>query len=200
MPRWVVIVIVAPLALCVTCASLGYFVLLPRMRGAVAKEMANAVATSVSSSIVPGEFPTGRLVLTAADLNVNNEFVPGECGFQVTNDGTRIYGVVTQISPSGIALVCGVTYSAVPVVENGRVELTQVVVSRGAANFVLPKGKFAEGMENGINRALESNGLTPAAIALQHDSMTIMTNRVASQRPQLALIALTGDSSGGLER
>jgi hypothetical protein len=188
MPRWLLIVLVAPLGLCVVCGSLGYFVALPKVRhaisdsqAAVADEMAAAVATSVSNAIAAQSLPEGQLVLTPTDINVNNAnaSTPGQCGFNVSNLATRIYGVQTEISPAGIAILCVVTYSAVPVVADGRVDLIQVAVSENAARFVFPKERFEEGVEEGINRALSAAHLTPTALTLADGLLTITTAQTA---------------------
>src|SRR5262245_64478565 len=119
MPRWVPIVIVAPLALCVTCAVVGSVVVVPRIRTAISKTqtsvanaMADAVATSVGANIAASTRPPGEFVLAPADLNVNNAAGdPGQCGYETGTPGTRIYGVETEIGPAGIAIVCIATYS-----------------------------------------------------------------------------------------
>src|SRR5262245_52106423 len=49
MPRWVVVVIVAPLALCVVCASLGYFVVVPKIRTSIT-ESQSAVADEMAAA------------------------------------------------------------------------------------------------------------------------------------------------------
>jgi len=186
MPRWLLIVLVAPLGLCVVCGSLGYFVALPRIRtsisesqAAVADEMADAVAASVSRAIAAQSLADGQLVLTPADLDVNNTVATasGQCGFNVNTVAARIYGVTTQFSPTALSIFCVVTYSALPVVADGRIDLTQVAVSENAARFVFPKERFEEGMEEGINRALAAAGLTPTALSLDVDALTITTTR-----------------------
>ncbi|HEY7031283.1 MAG TPA: hypothetical protein VH482_08160 [Thermomicrobiales bacterium] len=188
MPRWLVIVLAAPLGLCVLCGSLGYFVALPKIQhslsesqAAAADVMADAVATSVSHAITTQSPLDGQLVLTPTDIDVNNTVAtaPGRCGFNVNNVATTIYGVETEISPSGLSIFCIVTYSAVPVVTDGRIDLTQVTVSANAARFVFPKERFEEGVEEGINRALTTAGLTPISLSLADDSLTIATSQTA---------------------
>ena len=183
MPRWVPVLIVTPLALCIGCGSLGYFVLWPKLtnqiQSALAEEMANAVAASVSDKIERTPLPSNRFVLTRADIDVNNAVFEAsdQCGFNVTNNRATIYGVETELSPAGVSIVCLVTYSAVPVITDGRVDLTQVTVSEGTARFVFPKERFEEGMEAGINRALATAGLTPTALTLDTGLLPIATTR-----------------------
>ncbi|MGH2558237.1 MAG: hypothetical protein ACRDJH_04165 [Thermomicrobiales bacterium] len=201
MPRWALILIVAPLALCVSCASIGYLVVWPRVQASVsdplAETMADAVFTSVSGRIAASAFQSGDLVLTAADLDVNNTVVPGEAGFETSTDGAWIYGVVTKISPAGVTLLLpGVTYGGMPVIEESRVELTEITAADNLLGFVLTEDVFEQGMEEGINRALDEHGLTPTAITLRHGSMTILTVLTAGTRDVRARV--DGPSSNTL--
>lgn len=190
MPRWVlVLVIVAPLALCVGVASLGYVVVRPliktvqaELQSAATNEMAESVFRSVSRRIeesdraTHGQTGTGALVLSANDLDVNNATVPGEMGIEVGSGGARIYGVVVEISPAGIALVMpGVTYTGVPVVKDGRVDLTRIRASDDALGFVFSEEMFEESLEGGINRALARYRLRPTSVTLRHGSMIVQT-------------------------
>jgi hypothetical protein len=172
MPRWALILVVAPLALCVGCASVGYLVVVPWMkarlsegRSDVTHGMEEAVFLSVSRKIKASELsPGGRiggneLVLNGADLNVKNEVVPSEAGIETGTNGTRIFGIITQVSPAGISLLLPrVTYSGVPVVEDGRVELTQIEAKDDALGFIFSEETLELSLEGGINRALDVRG------------------------------------------
>jgi hypothetical protein len=181
MRGWMVGCLVAPLTLCVVCVSLGYFVALPWARTSVSKQMANAVATSVAGSIDAGAAASGKVVIAEDDLNVNNEHSSGECGANVSTSGTTIHGVVTRITPAGITLACAwapeVAYTAVPVVEAGRVELTDIKPSSGTLGFIFTERNVEQGLERGINRALEAKDLKPIALTLRDGSMTILVDR-----------------------
>jgi hypothetical protein len=177
-------IVVASLGLCVGCAGLGYFLALPRFQSAAADQMAEAVATSVADRIAASTGAAGTLVLRGADIDVNNDSASG-CGINVDNSGTRIHGVETEISSSGITLRCAesddLAYSAVPVVEDGRVVLTEVTTSSNWMRFLLPSDKFARGVEAGLNQALEARGLRPVSITLRSGSMAIVTEAAANR-------------------
>jgi hypothetical protein len=182
MGRWVLIIIGGSLALCLGCVVIGVFVVRPRAQSAVASAMADAIATSAAGSISTSALATGELVLTADDLDVNNAIsYSGSCGISVTNQETAIYGITTEITPAGIFVGCeGGNYSAVPVVKDGRVEITEIEVSTGVLKVFLSKNNFEKGMEEGINRALAANKLTPIAITLDDGAMTILTEGAAT--------------------
>jgi hypothetical protein len=184
MPRWALVLVVTPLVLCVGCAVLGYVVVWPRLRSSMsdslAETMADSVFASLSDRIATSAPRSGELVIRPVDLDVNNAEVPGEAGFETGTSGTRIYGVVTEISPAGIALLLpGVTYSGVPVVRGGRVELTEIEAADNLLGFALTEEVFERSLEEGINRALDAHGLTPTAIALGAGRMTLQLQSAA---------------------
>jgi hypothetical protein len=61
------------------------------------------------------------------------------------------------------------------VIADGRVELTEVEASNRLMDFVISKGNITNGVEQGINSALDAKGLQPTEITLQNGSLTIMT-------------------------
>jgi hypothetical protein len=176
MPRWAAILIIGSLAVCVACGALVY-VLWHRTTTVVANEMASVVATQVTGSIRQQDLAIGTIVLTEDDLDVNTVIaLDDSCGFNVINSDAEIYGVVTEITPAGITLGCaGATYSAVPVVADGRVQLSEMESSNELMRFVISKDKLKDGVEKGINGALEAEGLTPTGLTLQNGSITITT-------------------------
>lgn len=184
--------LVVLLVLCVGGAALGYFVGLPWARAAISKgqmsvsdTMADAVTASVSRRIEERALPKGELVIRSADINVNNTEVPGEFGIETGTDGTWIYGLETEIDQTGIVLLVPGAPDpsnpdnrmalAVPVVEDGRVELTEVQVATGVMELFLSTDGFERGMEAGINGALQTHGLIPTSITLGNGQMTIQT-------------------------
>jgi hypothetical protein len=203
MPRWAIFLIAVPLVLCVGCASAGYFVAWPWLsdqlhqgQEAVADEMTEAVFRSVARRIEAGDLsadgPTGgELVLFANDINVNNTSVPGEVGIETGTEGTWIYGIETEIRPTGVALLLpGVTYSGLPVVEDGQVVLTRIEAGADVLGFLFSKATFEESLEGGINRALALHELTPLSVTLGHAVMTIEVDSTSREG------RIEGESSG----
>jgi uncharacterized RDD family membrane protein YckC len=189
MPGWAVVLIVAPLALCVGCAYVGYFVALPRVRAfleeseaATTDQIADTIATAVSARIDGSARSSRQLVLSEDDLDINNAQVVGEAGVERGSDWATIYGFETGITPEGITLGAGeeTMYRIVPVVADGRVELTAVDEPDDYLGIVLISEKsFEQGLEEGINRALASSGLRPTAVTLQQNYLTIITEAMA---------------------
>jgi hypothetical protein len=175
MRRWLLIGCGGVLVLCVGCAGIVVFVLRPRAQDSMADTMADAVAASMAGTVASSG--PGPVILTADDLDINNSSsTESGCGFNVVNSDTTIHGVETEITPNGLTFGCeGIHYSTTPVVENGRLELTQTDVSSGLFEFLLPTGKFEAGLEEGINRALDQQGLTPTEVTLRDGSMIIVT-------------------------
>jgi len=109
LPGWVIALIIAPLVLCVTCASVGYFAVWPRFtnalensREAVSDQMAESVYDSLSKHIAVWPVGADTLVIQATHLDVNNADIPGEWGMKSGTDGTYLWGIDTRISPDGI--------------------------------------------------------------------------------------------------
>lgn len=184
LPRWVLALIVGLFALCITCAAFGYFVVLPRGKeviagnqDAVSNQLAENVAASIAVMIRETVRPDGTLALGEGELDVNNAVAIGESGFETGSDGTRIFGIVTEIDLDGIHLVMGdgLAYSGMPMVVEGRVELLNISVSSRLMGLFLTEDGFAQGMADGINDALAAAGLSPVSLTLSDGSMVITT-------------------------
>jgi hypothetical protein len=191
MPGWVVALIVAPLALCVTCASVGYFVVRPRVfnalansRQAVSDQIAESVYTSLSSRIATRPTGVDMLVVRPGDLDVNNAESSGDWQVHTGTDGTYLSGIETRISPGGISIHFGdsVTCTGIPQVVANRIEMTSAVMMGDVPFDLLTAEGFADGMERGINRALDDHGLVPTAIRLGNGQMTIETMPVVQDQ------------------
>jgi hypothetical protein len=180
MPRWAVILVVSVLAVCITCVALG-FVIRRWTGSAVSTEMANVIATQVTGNIGVSALAAGEIVLTENDLDVNTHTTSdGSCGFNVVNSDAEIYGVTTEITPAGITFSCaGGTYSAVPVVIDFQVQLTEIEASNVVIGVVFSKDKLMKGVEAGINGALAAKGVTPTGLTLQNGSITILLEGAA---------------------
>ncbi len=187
MPRWAIVLTVAPLVLCLGCGIFGFFVvregareIVPEVRDNVSAAMAGALSGYVSRRIESRARAAGgignveELVLRSSDLNVNTTQIPGEVGIQTGTDGTHVYGVETRIGPGGITLFLpGATYSGLPVLVDGRIVLIQVEDSGDMIELFFPDEAFAEAFEEGINDALRDHGLTPVSLMLGSGVMTI---------------------------
>src|SRR5215204_6450464 len=187
MPRWAIVLTVAPLVLCLGCVVVGVLVArrvfedaVPKVQDNVSAEMTAALSGDVSRRIEASARAAGgigevdEVVLRASDLNVNTSQIPGEVGIETSPDGTHVYGVETQISSEGITLLFpGVTYSAVPILVDGRIELTQIEDSGNLLGFMFPDESFEEVIEAGIDDALRDHGLTPVSLMLRSGSMAI---------------------------
>jgi hypothetical protein len=187
MPRWAIVLTVAPLVLCLGCGIAGFVVvrkgaeeIVPEIRDNVSTAMAGALSGSVSRRIESRARAAGgignveELVLRPSDLSVNTDQIPGEAGVQTGTDGTHVYGTETRIGPGGITLLLpGATYSALPILADGRIVLIQIDHSGDMIELFFPDEAFAEAFEVGLNDALGDHGLTPVALMLGSGVMTI---------------------------
>lgn len=193
MPRWAIVLTVVPLGICLGCVVLGFIAfrhvvdeVVPDLQDDVSDEMAAVLSEYVSRRIEASARAAGgldavdKLVFRPVDLNVNNLLVssapgaPSEVGIETGPEGTVIYGIETRISPSGVTLVLpGVTYSAVPVVEEGRIELTEIEAGENLLGFIFSDESFEQAIEGGLNDALRDHGLVPVALSLRSGLMTV---------------------------
>jgi hypothetical protein len=181
MARLAAIILGGTLVLCVACGTLVYL-FWNHEQTVVAQKVANVIATQVADNFGTSALETDQIVLTEDDLDVNTSIaLDGSCGFNVTGGDAEIYGVTTEITPSKIAFGCAgeSMYSAIPVVHDGRVELTKFKTSSIITEIIFSKGKLKMGVEKGINDALAAKGVKPVGITLERGSMTILTEGAA---------------------
>ena len=193
MPTWAKVLIVVPFAFCVSCGALGYFVVWPRVKPDategwlnVADEMTEAVDGAVARRIRASDLtPNGadghdNLILREADIDVNNANAGDQVGIEYSSEGTRVFGIETRIGSSRIAIVLpGVTYSAVPTVLDGRMELTSIESDDDLLGFLFTRESFERAIEDGVNGALHDAGWVPVSLSLRTGLMTIEVARVA---------------------
>jgi hypothetical protein len=165
------VVIGGCLVLCVGCAALAV-VLWRNAETSVSNEIASVIATQVVDNIGTSR----KVVLSEEDLDINTYItLDGSCGFNVTNGNAEIYGMKTEISKTKITFGCAeVEYSAVPVVQDGRIVVANIDASNGVMNMVFPKGKLKGALERGLNDAMAARSVKPVGITLRDGSMTIL--------------------------
>lgn len=205
MPTWAKVLVVVPVAFCIGCGALGVFVVWPHVKSEatdgwlnVADEMTEAVDTSVARRIRASDLtPNGAdghddLLLREADINVNNANAGDQVGIEYSPEGTRVFGIETRIDSSRIAIVLpSVTYSAVPAVQDGRVELTSIESDDDLLGFLFTRESFERAIEDGVNGALHDAGWVPVSLSLRSGLMTIEIAPVAC--------LVGGSASGGCD-
>lgn len=182
MPRWLTGILIA-LLFCVVAGVVGGRMLVRRVQSELSEPIGIAIAESVEASVSQAirsqVSSSGELVLSAADLDVNNfESFGGDAGFEVSGNDAVIYGAMTSIRKDGLAVtLIDMEFIAVPTVENGRIELEETVFEKGLLGFMLSGDAFEHGLESGINDALAGSGLTPVGVQLNAGLMTIATEK-----------------------
>lgn len=182
MRRWLFGCLVVPLVLCLGCVGIAYVAGLPRVHDAVADEVADTLEGKILRGTTEAEVARGRIEITADELDIDNNPSSTDVGINVTNNGTEISGFSTEITADEIRVIGGdpddLTYTAVPAVVDGRIELSGVDAGPGRWNIItlfLPEDAFEEGVENGINGALGAQGLRAVDVTLSNGAMTIGT-------------------------
>jgi hypothetical protein len=219
MPRWAIVITVVPLVLCLGCVAVGYIAVhrlvdevVPDLQDDVSDEMAVVLSEYVSRRIDASARAEGGLdavdevVFRPVDLNVNNLLAPGQAGIETGPEGTVIYGVETRISPTGVTLVLpGATFTAMPVVANGRIELTGIEAGENPMGFIFSAEAFEQAIEGGFDDAFRRHGLTPVSLALATGVMTVRVipdaclgspEAMAACRPATPIAATPGPAIG----
>jgi hypothetical protein len=190
MPRWLAVLIGVMLFCVVTTVGGGYVLVRwaeGEMSEPVERSISDSVETAVLGSIRSQDPGTNTVRVSQFDLDINTEIgPPGESGFEVIamtgEDLVTIYGASTIIDRSGIEVVLAdVEYHALPVVENGRVELELIGFEKGLVGWIFPSETFDNGFEMGINSALAKAGLKPVEIELATGHMTITTEPLGAK-------------------
>ncbi|MFL5760689.1 MAG: hypothetical protein ACJ789_13255 [Thermomicrobiales bacterium] len=160
------------LVICFLACGLGYFVGLPKIQNNIADNFQDGIATVVATSVADANASPGQLIITERQLN------------EKLNADVENGDVATQITESGVSLELNyrddrtdpIRYSALPTIdENGHLELTDVAASEGFMERLLPKDKFANAIEDGVNSVLDENNLMLADIELTDGELTLTT-------------------------
>jgi uncharacterized RDD family membrane protein YckC len=193
------------LAVVIGCASISYLVALPKIRDYIdrterrtTEQIAATIDAQVSLRIGPAS-PSGDLVLSEIDLDVNNGYAADDSfGVQWGSEGTIVYGFVTTIDRTGIVLGSAEDelFRFVPSVVDGQVAFASVGDQDGLTGFILSQESFEQGLEDGINQALSARGLRPKHVVLNQNSLTIeMELAVASDSGSSARKLVSGPES-----
>lgn len=174
MRRGCVVAVIGLLGLCLLVCGLGYFVALPRVRESARNEIRDAIGTVVAQQIpaVRGTVEAGSYTLNEADI---------QQGIAENFDIQTVEGVLIRIEPERIAFVLSaeggeeITYSGVPTVVNGRLEMNEMSSSEGFLDVLFPAGELGRAVEEAFNTYLDQNGLDIESIELTDGALTIVT-------------------------
>lgn len=180
------VVIVSLVVLMVSCVGLvgGAMIfgrpilnrLFEKSRENVAEVMQDSLYQSSVEAIGAGNDGQGDVRLHDRDLSVNNTAVVGEAGWETGTSGTVVYGFDLLITTTNLSL--GIEgkpmLSGVPVIVDGRLELTDVeVIDDSSFAVILNQEDFEQVVEGGLNDALAAHDLTPTGLSLRDGVMII---------------------------
>lgn len=197
MARWLLGGTAGLLIVCIACVWLGYSRVRPHLHNRINTAMATSLTDSVSARIEHGGLSGDLLQLRERDLDVNTEERFGEWGWEVSTDGTAVYGVQTRILDDGLVLgFPGFEISGQPVVEQGRIELRTSASQSARTSLLLSERDVEQVIERGVNNALASYGLAAVAIDLAPGTMTIRVRRLDGQPlPTAVMVSATAVTS-----
>jgi hypothetical protein len=185
-PGWAWFLVIVTTVAVVGSGGLLFGVVRPlrhRAEAAVTRVLADEIAKNAQTGSISGD----RLELTGAEFKfivwwvlpstVTTEptMFEIEAGVEI---GSRLYYMETEITGAGLSFVINQlpVYRATPAIVDGRFVL-QSVESEGAYRFeksFVTERSFREAFEQGVNRALEAQGLRATSLELHANLITIM--------------------------
>jgi hypothetical protein len=167
--RIAVILLGVLLGLCVLCAGAGYFVGLPRIQDQLETSIGEAVGTHVAPKMA-GAPPAGPGTATITEDELNAEIDTGD---------PNLEDLRVSITPDYLEFRFGeqgqeLTYRTAVAAVDGRFAVVDPTLS-GVPSWILPESSVSDGLVQGINTWLETNGLTLTSIVLGNGEMTVTT-------------------------
>ncbi len=153
------------------CCILFWFVGIPRFQDQIVNEVSDGLSTEIANQVdtAPGTLDPGTYTISLSDLEqqVNAQLATDNStsDFVMTTEGDL---VKVGFSANGQDLV----YTGRPVVENGEIVIQDMQVDNDVMGFLLPAGKVATLIENGLNDYLSSRGLQAESIELGDGDIT----------------------------
>ena len=166
----------ALLACLVICVVLG-FVTVRGIRTGIENSLEDGVGTVVAERIgAAGAGAPGTYV-------INEQDILGQIEQQLEDDGANIDNLVVRIHPGNLIEIGfdsegqGVTYEGTLSAVNGELRVDGMEASSSVLNFLVPGGRVATGIENGVNGYLLANNLTLASVSSEPGALTLVVER-----------------------
>jgi hypothetical protein len=157
------------------CCVLLWFVGLPRLQDSIADGISNGLSTEVAEQFDTGasQLEPGTHTITMTDL---------ESQLQQNSETQNVDDITFTADNGQLALTFGsqdqtFSYTATPVAENGRLELTNVESDNGFLDQMFPADKLAGAIEGGVNDYFEARGLQIVSVDAENGQLTFETER-----------------------
>lgn len=157
------------------CCVLVWFVGLPRLQDSVADGISDGLSTEVAEQFdaAGGQLEPGTHTISMADL---------ESRLQQNSETNNVDDISFAAENGQLVLEFGsqdqtFNYTATPVAENGRLELTNVDADNGFLNRLFPADKLAGAIEGGVNEYFEARGLRIVGVTAENGELVIETER-----------------------
>jgi hypothetical protein len=175
MKRGCFISAVALLGLCLVGCAVVYFVAIPRVRDSARDGVRDAIGTTVAQQIPSdstGAAEPGAYTITEADIQA-----------QITEnmDVSNVDDLVIQITPTGLEFGVqtdsnqNLSYTGVPVVENGLLRMRGMEASDGVMDWIFPAEDLGTAIEDAVNNYLAQHSLRLESLHLADGEMTLVT-------------------------
>jgi hypothetical protein len=175
--RKIVLILSGALLACLLICVVLFFVTIRGVRSEIEDSLQDGMGTIVAGRIgETGAAAPGTYVITEDEIL-------GQIEQQLESDGANIENLVVRIKPGNRVEIGfdsegqGVTYDGTLSVENGELRVNGMEASNGLLNFLVPGGRVASGIEDGVNDYLFANNLTLASISTEPGALTLVVER-----------------------
>jgi hypothetical protein len=175
--RKIVLILGGALMACLLICVVLFFVTIRGVRSGIEDSLQDGMGTLVAGRMgESGAAAPGTYVITDAEIL-------GRIQEELDRDGANIDNLVVRIHP-GNRIEIGfdsegqdVTYDGTIAAEDGELRVRGMKASNGLLNFLVPGGRVASGIEDGINEYLLANNLVLASVTSEPGALTLVVER-----------------------
>jgi hypothetical protein len=172
--RKIVLILSGALLACLLICVVVTFVTVRGIRTGIEESLEEGMGTVVAGRIgETGAAAPGTYVITEGEIL-------GQIEQQLDNEGASIENLVVRILP-GNQIEIGfdsegqdVTYNGTLAVEDGELRVNGMEASNNLLNFLVPGGRVASGIEDGVNEYLFANNLVLASVSSEPGELTLV--------------------------
>jgi hypothetical protein len=175
--RKIILILGGALMACLLICVVLFFVTIRGVRSGIEDSLQDGMGTVVAGRIgQSGAAAPGTYVITDAEILTRIEQ-------ELDNDGANIDNLVVLIHPDNRIEIGfdsegqDVTYDGTISAEEGELRVHGMEASSDLLNFLVPGGRVASGIEDGVNGYLLSNNLILASVSSEPGALTLVVEQ-----------------------
>ncbi len=175
----------AALLLCSGAGLYGYYRLWPSLQSgsteAVEQEVAFQVERSMENALVMHQRNPCAVTLSGHDLDISSfTDTTSDSSVEIFNGNATIVNGLVEIGADGIDItMADMQLHGVPAVQDNAFVLNDTDMTKGVTSLLVSQSALENGFERGVNAGLASISLSPIAVEMADESMTITCTDVS---------------------